>query len=164
MTQKFLFKFHHLSSGIVAPIVCAMFVLVSVPAQPADFGGLFKSLAGQTSGDRSNVDQTLVKMSQKMNRSMPQTVDRDTRLENVSAEPGQELAYHYTLTNMRSKEIDTANFYRILRPVLQKRVCAADDMKMFFRNRVTVAYAYRGKDGNDIGKLAFSPKDCGYPS
>jgi hypothetical protein len=29
---------------------------------------------------------------------------------------------------------------------------------------VTVAYAYQGKDGQDIGKLAFSPKDCGYLS
>ena len=37
-----------------------------------------------------------------------------------------------------------------------------EELKLFFRNRITVAYAYRGKDGEDIGKLAFTPKDCGY--
>ena len=132
--------------------------------QAAGFGGLFNSLVGQAGNEAINLDETLVRISQKMNRNMPQAVDVDTRLEKVSAEPGQEFAYHYTLLKLQSNEIDTASFYLAFRPTLQKRVCAAEDLKIFFRNKITVAYAYRGKDGEDIGKLTFSPKDCGYPS
>lgn len=95
---------------------------------------------------------------------MPVAVDGDTRLDKISAEPGQQIAYHYTMLNLRSKDVNTSNFYKNFRPTLQKRVCGSDELKMFFRNRITVAYAYRGNDGEDIGKLAFSPKDCGYAS
>lgn len=135
---------------------------MSVPSQGAGFGNLFSSMLGRPGGEDMNVDETLVRMSEKMNRTMPVAVDAETRLDKVSAEPGQQIAYHYTMLNVRSKDVNTTTFYKIFRPTLQKRVCASDDLKMFFRNRITVAYAYRGKDGEDIGKLAFSPKDCGY--
>lgn len=148
-------------------LVAAMFSTglgVSTQSQAAGFGGLFSSMLGRPGGEDMNVDETLVRMSEKMNRSMPVAVDGDTRLDKISAEPGQQIAYHYTMLNLRSKDVNTSNFYKNFRPALQKRVCGSDELKMFFRNRITVAYAYRGKDGEDIGKLAFSPKDCGYAS
>lgn len=148
-------------------LVAAMFSTglgVSMQAQAVGFGNLFSSMLGRPGSEDMNVDETLVRMSDKMNRTMPVAVDADTRLDKVSAEPGQQIAYHYTMLNVRSKDINTTNFYKSFRPTLQKRVCGSDELKMFFRNRITVAYAYRGKDGEDIGKLAFSPKDCGYAS
>jgi hypothetical protein len=146
-----------LSVAMLAAALCG-------DTQAAGFGGLFSSILGQPAGGSMNVDETLVRISEKMNRKMPQAVDADTRLDKVTAEPGHQLAYHYTMLNIRSKDISTASFYKTFRPTLQKRVCAADDLKMFFRNRVTLAYAYQGKDGEDIGKLAFTPQDCGYSS
>lgn len=137
---------------------------VSMHAQAVGFGSLFSSMLGRPGTEDMSVDETLVRMSEKMNRNMPIAVDGDTRLDKVSAEPGQQIAYHYTMLNLRSKDVNTTNFYKTFRPTLQKRVCGSDDLKLFFRNRITVAYAYRGKDGEDIGKLAFSPKDCGYAS
>ncbi|MES2832729.1 MAG: hypothetical protein V4695_12130 [Pseudomonadota bacterium] len=156
-TSAKLFKGFTLNAALCLSVASA------VPVHAANIGGLFNSLLGQTGSEKVNLDETLVRMSQKMNRQLPQTVDTSTRLEKVSAEPGQQFAYYYTLVNSRSNEIETASFYQTLRPVLQKRVCAAEDLKIFFRNRITLAYAYRGNDGEDIGKLAFSPRDCGYP-
>jgi hypothetical protein len=140
---------------------------VGSSAQAAGFGGaggFFNSFLGQSGDANMSLDDTLVRISEKMNRKMPQEVDPDTRLDKVSAEPGHQIAYHYTMLNISSKDLKTASFYKAFRPTLQKKVCAAEDLKMFFRNRVTVAYAYEGKDGRPIGKLAFSPKDCGYSS
>ena len=139
-------------------------VLISMQAHAVGFGNLFGSMLGQSSGQHIGVDETLVKMSERMNRTMPQTVDTDTRLDKVSAEPGNQIAYHYTILKMQGKDINPTTFNKTFRSSLQKRVCAADDLKLFFRNRITVAYAYRGADGANIGKLAFSPKDCGYPT
>lgn len=137
---------------------------ISMPSQAIGLGSLFSSMLGRPGSEDMNVDETLVRMSEKMNRHMPVAVDADTRLDRISAEPGQQIAYHYTMLHVRSKDVNTTNFYKTFRPALQKRVCSSSDMKMFFRNRITVAYAYRGKDGQDIGKLAISPKDCGYSS
>ena len=151
-------------STVLLGAALALTFLPGAPAYALGFGGLFSSVLGQSSGENGSLDDTLVRMSQKMNRSMPQAVDADTRLDKVSAEPGRQFAYHYTMLNVRSKDVNTASFYKTFRPTLQKRVCGSEEMKTFFRNRVTVAYAYQGKDGEDIGKIAFSPKDCGFQS
>ncbi|GAC1419044.1 MAG: hypothetical protein NVSMB6_20960 [Burkholderiaceae bacterium] len=139
-------------------------LFVCTDAQAVGYGGLFGSVLGQSGGENMSIDEALARMSEKMNRKMPQAVDGETRLDSVNAEPGHQLAYHYTILHARSKDLPTAGFYKAFRPTLQKRVCAAEDLKIFFRNRITLAYAYRGSDGQDIGKLAFSPKDCGYAS
>lgn len=155
------------TSSVKPALSCLLFgatALVAVQTHAVGIGNLFSSMLGQSGGQHMGVDETLVKMSEKMNRTMPQTVDTDTRLDKVSAEPGNQIAYHYTMLKVQSKDINTASFYKTFRPTLQKRVCSADELKLFFRNRITVAYAYQGVDGADIGKLAFSPKDCGYPS
>lgn len=155
------------NSSVSSLLSCACFAATAFAAMESHaigLGNLFGSMLGQSGGQNMGVGETLVKMSDKMNRSMPQTVDTDTRLDKVSAEPGNQIAYHYTMLKVQSKDINTASFYKTFRPTLQKRVCAADDLKLFFRNRITVAYAYQGVDGADIGKLSFSPKDCGYPS
>lgn len=144
---------------------CALFaatIFVAVDSHAVGLGNLFGSMLGQSGGQNMGVDETLVKISDKMNRTMPQTIDADTRLDKVSAEPGNQIAYHYTMLKVQSKDINTASFYKTFRPTLQKRVCDADELKLFFRNRITVGFAYRGVDGADIGKLTFSPKDCGY--
>lgn len=150
--------------GTVLAATAGTTLCLSLPAQAIGFGGLFSSVLGQSGGENMNLDDALVRMSEKMNRKMPQAVDPDTRLDKVTAEPGKRFAYHYTMLHVRSKDINTANFYKTFRPTLQKRVCAAEELKLFFRNKITVAYAYQGNDGLDIGKLAFSPRDCGYSS
>jgi hypothetical protein len=151
-------------SKVALAALCIGTTLICSPAGAVGFGGLFSSIIGQSSGENVNLDETLVKLSDRLNRKMPQTIDADTRLDKVSAEPGHQFAYHLTILSARSSELNTSAFYKSFRPTLQKRVCAAEELKVFFRNRVTVAYAYQGKDGQDIGKLAFSPKDCGYLS
>ena len=153
-----------LAKSMFSCAVLAASMCVVCEANAIGLGGLFGSILGQSGAQNMGVDETLVKMSDKMNRTMPQAVDADTRLDKVSAEPGNQIAYHYTILKVQGKDINTATFYKSFRPTLQKRVCAADELKLFFRNRITVAYAYQGMDGADIGKLAFSPKDCGYPS
>ena len=135
---------------------------VCAEASAAGLSGMVTSMLGQPGTENMNVDETLVKMSEKMNRTMPQVVDASTRLDKVSAERGQRFSYHYTMLDVQGKDVNTADFYKTFRPALQKKVCADENLKMFFRNRITVAYDYRGKDGQEIGKLVFVPKDCGY--
>ena len=79
------------------------------------YGGLFSSVLGQSGGENMNVDEALSRMSEKMNRRMPQAVDAETRLDSVNAEPGHQFAYHYTILNVHSRDLPTAGFYRYRR-------------------------------------------------
>jgi hypothetical protein len=141
-------------------------IILNVPVQAAGIGNIFNALVSRsgTLGQEASVDQALVKVSAQMNRRMPVEVDKDTRLDKVSAEPGQQLTYHYTLTSIRSSEVNADEFQRLAKPQLKTRLCNSREMQNFLKSGVTVSYAYRGNDGRGIGQVKFAPSECGYKS
>ena len=57
---------------------------ISPDTHAVGYGGLFGSVLGQSGGENMNVDEALSRMSEKMNRRMPQAVDAETRLDSVN--------------------------------------------------------------------------------
>lgn len=125
----------------------------------ADFLGNLMGRSG-TTGRGITVDETLVKMSAQMNKKMPQTVDKETRLDRVSAEPGHHFIYHYTLTGLRSADINTGEFPKAIKPQLKARLCESTEMQNFLKNGVTISYLYRSSDGHPVGGVKFAPNEC----
>ncbi len=125
----------------------------------ADFLG---NLMGRTGsqGRAITVDETLLKMSTQMNKKMPMTVDKETRLDRVSAEPGNHFIYHYTLTGMRSADINTGEFPKAIKPQLKTRLCESTEMQNFLKNGVTISYLYKSSDGYPVGGVKFAPNEC----
>ncbi|MBV5267837.1 MAG: hypothetical protein JZU67_04915 [Burkholderiaceae bacterium] len=134
----------------------------------AIFGGLIGGVAGhaigKSSSQRLTIDDAIVKMASEVNKQLPMTVDRDTRLDSVSPGVGRQFTYNYTFVNSRSQEFDRAAWYREASPLLRNRFCTNSDMEVFFKNGVSVSYSYQGKDGGHVGKVTISPSDCGYKS
>lgn len=139
--------------------------LLAGSAQAASLGDMVGMLAGYPSarGEERGIDDALVNLSRHMNRKVPLMVDTDTRLDRVTAEPGHKLSYHYTLTAAPKNEMNSKEFVKAIRPMLQQRLCASSEMKGFLQNGVTIAYVYRGADGKPLGATQFHPADCGYP-
>lgn len=133
-------------------------------AQAAGIGEVFGALMGKhgTVESASGVDDVLVKLSAKMNANLPAPVDSDTRLDQVTAAPGQHLIYHYTLVNFTSDDIATDDFDKMIKPRLKTRLCESAEMRNFLKNGVTISYLYKGKDGKPIGGAKFEPRECGY--
>jgi hypothetical protein len=125
-------------------------------------GGAAGSAVGKAAGGKAlTVDEALVRIASETNKQLPMAVDRDTRLDNISPGPGRQFTYNYTFVNSRSEDFDSAAWHREARPLLQKKVCTNADLVPLFKHGVTLAYAYRGKDGGHVGKVAISPSDCG---
>jgi hypothetical protein len=124
-----------------------------------DFLGNLMGRSG-TQGRGITIDETLVKMSAQMNKKMPKTVDKETRLDRVSAEPGHHFIYHYTLTSLRSADINTGEFPKAIKPQLRTRLCESPEMQNFLKNGVTISYLYRSSDGHPIGGVKFPPNEC----
>jgi hypothetical protein len=112
-------------------------------------------------GQGRNLDQTLANVSAHLNRDVPITLDADTRLDQVTSEPGHKLTYHYTLTNVESKDIKRAEFLKLVRAPLQARLCESNEMRGFLKRGVTISYQYRSKDGSPLGAARFKASDCG---
>ena len=102
-------------------------------------------------------------MVNETNKQLPMTVDRETRLDNVTPLPNRRFTYNYTLLNVTSKNIDPKEIYENLKKDLQPRVCSTPDLKIYFENKVTIEYSYSGSDNIFITKFVITPKDCGYP-
>jgi len=136
----------------------------AINAQAVGIGELFGALMGQSGSTKgkANVDQVLSGLSAQFNKKTPLMVDKNTRLDRVTAEPGAHLIYHYTLIGMRSAELNRASFQEKMRPQLKNRLCSSAEMQNFLKSGVNVSYRYQAGDGGSIADFTFIPGDCGY--
>lgn len=151
---------------LAAPL---MIVALNAQAGKGGVGAIFGALIGGAVGNavgksvsqKMTVDEALVRVVDQLNKQLPMTVDRDTRLDTTQAGPGRAFTYHYTMVTARASEIDTTVFYRAMSSHLRNSVCTNPDMQVFFQNGVTVSYSYRGSDGRHVTKVVITPRDCG---
>lgn len=129
----------------------------------SDMGTMMGGMTGAWNDNRSgrNLDQTLENVSAYLNRDVPITLDSDTRLDRVTAEPGRRLSYHYTLTSLQAKDIRRADFQKTIRGPIQARLCESTEMRGFLKRGVTISYYYRASDGQPLGLTRFTASDCG---
>jgi hypothetical protein len=145
-----------------------MFLLVvstfGTASHAAGMGNIFGALLGKSGAleSETGVDNVLVKVTSQMNKKLPMAVDKDTRLDSVSAVPGRQFIYHYTLVSVSSTDVSADNFDKLVKPQLKSRLCSSAEMQNFLKNGVTISYLYKGKDGQPIGSAKFAPSECGY--
>lgn len=146
-------------------VLCALsFFVMSASAFNMPIQNLFAGMA-ERSGMPANdvtVDQALQRVVIKMNQHLPAEVDKETRLDKLTAESGKQLVYHYTLLTLKSKDVNKVKFMSAMGPVLKQRLCSSDEMKSYLRNGVTIMYVYRAIDVLPVGSFKYSPADCGY--
>ena len=148
-----------------ALVICLACLTTLAHAGPFNnMADMVGALAGGATdeGSSRNLDKTLENLSAHMNRTTPVMLDADTRLDSVTAEPGQRLSYHYTLTSVQSKDIKRAEFQKLIRAPLQAKLCESSEMRGFLKHGITISYTYRSADGHNLGAARFTPSDCGY--
>jgi hypothetical protein len=141
--------------------------LTALSAQAGGIGDLFGAFAGRIDtygsgrqGQEKQMEAMLTKVSEYMNKRMPELISADTRLDRVSAEPGPHFSYHYTFLSSNAADIDKAHFMADLRAKLKVSVCQKAEVRNFLNHGVTVVYNYRAKDEAPIGSAEFAPNSC----
>jgi len=144
--------------------VMAGLLSLGLNAQAVGIGELFGALMGQSGSTKSkaNVDQVLTGLTTQFNKKTPLQIDKETRLDKVTAEPGAHLIYHYTLSGMRSAEVNRSSFQEKMKPQLKTRLCSNAEMQNFLKSGVNISYRYKASDGGSIADITFVPSDCGY--
>jgi hypothetical protein len=148
-------------------IVAALPMLFALTANAVGVGDMFGAFAGRfdtygagRDGQAKQLDDVLLQFSQYMNKSMPEAIDSETRLDRVSAEPGLHFSYHYTFLTSKRGDIDHASLVNALRDDLKNKVCDNPQIRTFLNHGITVAYLYRGNDGAPIAGTDFHPDYC----
>jgi len=148
-------------------IVMSVLGLAAASAQAVGVGDLFGAFAGRIDtygaghdGQVKQMEDALIKVSEYMNKRMPELIDAETRLDRVSTEPGLHFSYHYTLLASSSGDIDKASLMATIRAKLKDSVCQKPEIRNFFNHGITVAYDYRSNDSVPVGTAEFAPNTC----
>jgi hypothetical protein len=144
-----------------------MLMLFAHSAHAIGFSDMFGAVAGRFNSygtgqdaQAKQLDEVLRQVCDHMNKHMPEAIDKETRLDRVSSEPGPHFFYHYTLLESNSTDVDKTSFASTMRPQLRSKLCASPQIKNFFSHGISVSYVYQGKDGLPIGTADFAPNSC----
>ncbi len=101
----------------------------------------------------------LQKVSNELNKGLPQKIDNEVLLKSTFAQIGA-LGYLYILVNYNASEVDTKYFISKQTPPIKNFACTNPRMKRFFEDNVDVIYSYYGKDMKYVGEIIVTSKDC----
>jgi len=94
----------------------------------------------------------------------PEMVDKDTRLDGASAGPGRVLNYNYTLIFVSADDLNLAtvnsNLQGSLRQELVQTFCNSWAARGLRALDLTIRYRYFDKNGQLIGTIETSKRDC----
>ena len=107
--------------------------------------------------NQQSFDKAMMKAANEINESCPIMVDNDTRLDNTVAMPNNVFQYNYTLVNLVKSEINIDEIRNYIEPNVVNNVKTNPDMKDYKKNKITMAYNYRDKNGEFILKINVTP-------
>ena len=131
-----------------APVsIFSLIVIVS-----AVIGGVVGSFAVQSllkSSSNGDVDTVLKQTAEQLNKQLPMTVDKYTRLDTTVALPGGKFNYRYTIFSVDELP-EAAEFEKSLKPKLINLYQNGDDMKHLRAVNATLVYSYFLEDGTEF--------------
>jgi hypothetical protein len=107
---------------------------------------------------KEDFQKVLVKTAEDLAKTCPQTIDAETRLDNVSALPN-ELRYQYTLVNYKVENMNADTFKLLMQPTLFNLAKTNPDLKIFRDNKTTLTWVYNDKEGKFITQISATEKE-----
>ncbi len=102
--------------------------------------------------------QTLIALAEDINTTLPRQSQDDARWDAVTAGPGSQLTYHYTLLDfdafLMTLDVDS------LRRKVLSGLCTHPKHRILLKVGITSHFTYKDTGGFDIGEFTISPGDC----
>ena len=106
-----------------------------------------------------SLDARLARVAANMNQQLPLMADPETRLDKVTAGPGSQLTYAFTLPNQDKIALDLPAFEKTIRQNLISNYKTNSSMDELRTGKVKLAYQYKEKNGDFITEIVVTPKD-----
>jgi hypothetical protein len=114
--------------------------------------------APQLEVQAQSLTQILQAAARDVNRNVPQQIDQITRLDRASVE-GDQFVYEYTLNVERLSGDGLPNLYRHVRASAVPAFCGGQ-LKDLRGLKAVVVYRYSYPNGEHIGQVTVSERDC----
>lgn len=144
--------------GILVKALCGILIPIILTGLAIPAIVMARGKAGEFRTE-SNIQRDLKKIATQLNRTSPQKVDDETRLDGAEALPKRTLLYKYTLISVTQEEVALSLLEKHVRPEIVKAYRTVPEMQYLRDNAVNLIYRYVDKDGKLIGDLTVGPKD-----
>ncbi len=104
------------------------------------------------------LDKALIQTANTLNKKCPVNVDKEIRLDSVTALPNKILQYNYTFVNHLKKDLFVTYIRKNLEPDLIQLVKTSPELKSFRENGVIMSYNYNDKNGEFLLKILITPQ------
>lgn len=93
-----------------------------------------------------------------INKKCPQVVAEGVRLDSASTAANKTMIYHYTMTELELKDIDTTVWIKTVDSALVAEIQKLPELKDLREHDVTFVYDYFDKDSQPIAKFSIAPE------
>jgi hypothetical protein len=105
------------------------------------------------------VEQQLVMLAREYNKRGATMIDKETRIDSMSAGPGKMLTYHYTMVNYAMEEVDPDKAKEAIRPPAIAHIRSSEEMKALKDAGVLFTYKYADKNGRAAFEFTVTPAE-----
>jgi hypothetical protein len=102
-------------------------------------------------------DTEVKKFVKVMNKTCPEMVDPETRLDKVVAFADNNLQFNYTLINKIKDSIPIARLKSYMEPVIINKIKNTGTLRKLLNKNLTWIYSYNDKNGDFVFKVTYTP-------
>ena len=111
-------------------------------------------------GGENSLMRSLRQSSEKMNKHLPATVGRYTRLDTTFVGPGKKITFEYTVTSPNASRLTPALLQTYAGKAFRKQDCANQNQRRYLDLGVVLVYRYKMENGDELGAFTVSRSDC----
>jgi hypothetical protein len=126
--------------GIITAVV-----LIAIIAQKLFFNG-------------SSVDKDVADFVRVMNKTCPDMIDPETRLDKVLATSDKNLQFNYTLVHLIKDSIPIISMKRYMEPIILEKIKNSSTLRRFLKKDLTWIYSYNDRNGVFVFKVTYTPE------
>lgn len=110
---------------------------------------------------QESVEHRLEKEVSRSAKDFPRTVNKELRIDNMTAGPARRLTFNCTLLNYRASTINADRFRTDIKGSVIKEICDSKEMRFYLNKDVIISYAFSGNDGVPLATVDVANADCG---
>lgn len=100
----------------------------------------------------------LKEAAMEVNKTCPQVIDKETRLDSVTVHDQNTFRYNYTLIDQQKDSMDVEMFVLSVEPLMIDNAKNNTELSLFRENQVTLEYVFRDASQQFVTRITITPE------
>lgn len=103
-------------------------------------------------------EPVLKEAAMEVNKTCPQVIDKETRLDSVTVHHQNTFRYNYTLIDQQKDSMDVEMFVLSVEPLMIDNAKNNAELSLFRENKVTLEYVFRDASQQFVTRITITPE------